>query len=98
MPSLEGPAPLVRHHHERYDGEGYDTGLAGTAIPLGSRILAVADAFVAITSPRPYREALPVSEALDEICATSGSQFDPEVVETFVRLLAERPELAHADR
>jgi HD-GYP domain-containing protein (c-di-GMP phosphodiesterase class II) len=98
VPSLEGLAPVVRHHHERFDGDGYDTGLAGSAIPMGSRILAVADAFVAITSPRPYRVALELEEALEELSATSGSQFDPEVVETFVRLLAERPDLALADR
>lgn len=98
VPSLKGLAPVVRHHHERFDGDGYDTGLAGSAIPMGSRILAVADAFVAITSPRPYRVALELEEALEELSATSGSQFDPEVVETFVRLLAERPDLALADR
>jgi len=97
VPSLEGMAPVVRHHHERFDGEGYDTGLAGAAIPLGSRVLAVADAFVAITSPRPYRQALTTEEALEELNATSGSQFDPEVVEAFVRLLGEDPGLAGVD-
>lgn len=94
IPALEELAPLVRHHHERFDGAGYDTGLSGTAIPLGSRILAVTDAFVAMTSPRPYRQALETEEALNELSATSGSQFDPEVVEAFRRLLAENPDLA----
>jgi HD-GYP domain-containing protein (c-di-GMP phosphodiesterase class II) len=94
VPSLERLAPIVRHHHERYDGAGYDTGLAGDAIPLGSRILAVVDAFVSMTSQRPYREALDPMEALDELAAMSGSQFDPSVVETFRRMLEEKPGLA----
>lgn len=94
VPSLERLAPVVRHHHERFDGDGYDTGLAGASIPLGSRVLAVADAFVAMTSARPYRAALSVDEAISELDRGAGGQFDPLVVEEFVRLLAEHPELA----
>jgi HD-GYP domain-containing protein (c-di-GMP phosphodiesterase class II) len=68
--------------------------LAGESIPVGSRILAVADAYVAMTSPRPYRDALRPDEALEELAAMSGSQFDPEVVEAFARLIEEEPDLA----
>jgi HD-GYP domain-containing protein (c-di-GMP phosphodiesterase class II) len=85
---------MVRHHHERYDGTGYDTGLAGDSIPLGSRILAVVDAFVSMTSQRPYREALDVAEALDELAAMAGTQFDPAVVHVFRVLIAAEPGLA----
>ncbi|MDD2717452.1 MAG: HD domain-containing protein [Candidatus Wallbacteria bacterium] len=75
---------LVRHHHERFDGKGYPDGLVGEAIPLGARIIAVADTFDAMTSDRPYRKGLPVEIALKEIRNCSGSQFDPRVVEAFV--------------
>jgi len=94
VPSLERLAPMVRHHHERFDGDGYDMGLSGESIPIGSRILAVADAFVAMTSPRAYREALDCPSALEELNSASGKQFDPEVVEAFIALLAEEPDLA----
>jgi HD-GYP domain-containing protein (c-di-GMP phosphodiesterase class II) len=92
--SLESLAPMVRHHHERFDGTGYDTGLAGESIPLGSRILAVVDAFVSMTSERPYREALDVADALDELAAMAGTQFDPAVVHVFRVLIAAEPGLA----
>lgn len=98
LPALEAVVPIVYHHHEHFDGHGYDGGLAGEEIPLGSRILAVADAFVAMVGERPYRPALSVSAALDELSAKSGSQFDPEVVAAFARLLQEDPDLALSDR
>lgn len=98
VPSLEETAPIVRHHHERFDGSGYDTGLAGDSIPLGSRVLAVADAFVAMTSERAERPAFSSEEALKELSAMSGTQFDPEVVETFHRLLTENPDLALSEQ
>jgi putative nucleotidyltransferase with HDIG domain len=80
---LRGVAKIVRHHHERWDGTGYPDGLRGNAIPLGARILAVVDAYGAITETRPYRPALTRAEALVEIRRGSGSQFDPQVVEAF---------------
>jgi diguanylate cyclase (GGDEF)-like protein/putative nucleotidyltransferase with HDIG domain len=73
-------ASMVRHHHERWDGRGYPAGLAGEAIPLGSRILAAVDCFDALISSRPYRPAYSVSEALDRIGSESGLSFDPRVV------------------
>jgi putative nucleotidyltransferase with HDIG domain len=75
---------LIRHHHERYDGEGYPSRLAGQDIPLGSRILAVADSFDAMTSRRVYRPPLSTEEAIAEIVANKGTQFDPEVVDAFL--------------
>lgn len=76
--------PIVLHHHERFDGGGYVDRLAGEDIPVTARVFAVADAFVAMTSPRPYRPALTVTQAIDELRDKSGSQFDPSVVGTFV--------------
>lgn len=80
-------ATIVRHHHERWDGKGYPDGLAGHEIPFGSRIIAVADAFDAMTTDRVYRPALPVSVALEELRRQAGRQFDPEVVQLFERCL-----------
>ena len=80
-------ASVIRHHHERYDGTGYPDRLRGDAIPLLSRIIAVADAFETITSDRGYRSSRPVSVAVDELKRHSGTQFDPVVVETLLRLL-----------
>ena len=71
-------------HHERWDGTGYPTRRAGTQIPLEGRILAVADAFDAMTSARPYRDALAIDSALEEVARCSGSQFDPHVAEVFL--------------
>ncbi len=76
--------PIVLHHHERFDGHGYVDGLAGEDIPVAARVFAVADAFVAMTSPRPYRLALTVAQAVDELRDKSGAQFDPSVVDIFV--------------
>jgi len=76
----------VRHHHERYDGTGYPDRLSGSQIPLGAKILAVADTYDAIISGRPYREAVSIQTACDEIQRHKGTQFDPEVVDAFLRL------------
>jgi two-component system, cell cycle response regulator len=88
-PGLATVARLVRSSAERFDGGGYPDGLAGDAIPLGSRVIAVSVAFVAMTSPRPYREAVAPGEALAELRRNSGGQFDPHVVEALARDLAE---------
>jgi HD-GYP domain-containing protein (c-di-GMP phosphodiesterase class II) len=77
----------VRHSHERWDGAGYPEGLVGEAIPLIARVVSVVDAYEAMTSDRPYRKAMPVSEALDRIRRGAGSQFDPRVVEIFAGLI-----------
>jgi two-component system, cell cycle response regulator len=82
-------ASLVRASYERFDGSGYPDGLAGDAIPLGARIIAVAVAFAAMTSPRPYREAGNVEQALAELRRCAGTQFDPRVVEALAGDLAE---------
>jgi HD-GYP domain-containing protein (c-di-GMP phosphodiesterase class II) len=74
----------VRYHHERWDGQGYMVGLAGENIPLIARILAVADAFSAMTTSRPYRKALSADEALDELRVARGTQLDGELVDAFV--------------
>jgi putative nucleotidyltransferase with HDIG domain len=77
---------IVRHHHERFDGTGYPDGLKGDAIPIGARIVAVADAFDAMTNDRPYRAAVEHGVALTELTRNSGSQFDPEIVHEFTKL------------
>ena len=79
-PALEPVARLVRSSHERWDGNGYPDGLQGTDIPLGSRIIFACDAFDAIISRRPYQEARSEQEALAELRACAGSQFDADVV------------------
>jgi HD-GYP domain-containing protein (c-di-GMP phosphodiesterase class II) len=86
MEFLEHEIPAVRYHHERFDGHGYPEGLAGAAIPLTARILSVADAFSAMTSPRSFRQAKPLAEALEEIRKGSGGQFDPAVVDAFAAI------------
>jgi two-component system, cell cycle response regulator len=83
-PALTNVASLVRSSHERWDGGGYPDGLAGDAIPLGARIVAVADAFDAMTGPRPYSTARSEGEALEELRRCAGTQFDPAVVDAFI--------------
>ena len=79
--------PAIRHHHEHFDGSGYPGGLKNDSIPMEARILSIADAFDAMTSPRPYRDQLPLESALAELKRCSGTQFDPELVETFCTLM-----------
>jgi len=94
---LKGAAPIVLHHQERFDGvqygkyPGYPSGLRGEEIPLGARIIAVVDAFDAMTTDRPYRAALPKEEAVGVLRQERCRQFDPAVVDAFLRILAERP-------
>jgi putative nucleotidyltransferase with HDIG domain len=84
--NLVNVAEVIFHHHERYDGSGYPNGLTGAQIPLGARILAVVDAFIAMTDERVYRRAMSSSQALTELEHCAGSQFDPQIVRCFVRL------------
>ncbi len=77
----------MRYHHERYDGKGYPVGLKGDEIPIGARIISVADAYQAMTEDRPYRRALSQDEAIAQLIQGSGSQFDPHVVQAFQRVL-----------
>lgn len=83
VPGLEVVATIVRFHHERWDGAGYPDRLGGACIPLASRIIAVCDAFGAMTSDRPYRAGMRPAEALAELRASAGTQFDPAVVDAF---------------
>ncbi len=76
----------MRHHHEFFNGQGYVDGKKGEEIPLGSRILTVADAFEAMTSERPYRKAKSSKEALKELDSCSGTQFDPKIVKVFQKI------------
>ena len=85
--ALREVARIVRHHQERWDGSGYPDGLAGEQIPLGARIIAVADSYGAITDHRPYRPARPHHEAVQELRRCAGTQFDPRVVEAFLAAL-----------
>jgi len=79
LEGLKEASKLVKHHHERYDGNGYPDGLAGEQIPLGARIISVAEAFEFLTSDVPWRDALDQESALKEVEACGGTQFDPEV-------------------
>lgn len=90
-------AQIVRHHHERWDGRGYPDALVGAGIPLGGRIIAVADAFSAMTSDRIYRPRLPVDRAWAELQAHAGGQFDPEIVAAFAEVVDEEGRLRRLD-
>jgi HD-GYP domain-containing protein (c-di-GMP phosphodiesterase class II) len=83
---MEDLVPGILHHHERFDGKGYPQGLAGEEIPLRARILGVADALDAMTSSRPYRNAMPVETAMNEVIKGRGTQFDPAAVEALLTL------------
>ncbi|HEU4326819.1 MAG TPA: HD domain-containing phosphohydrolase [Roseiflexaceae bacterium] len=92
-------APIIRSHHERWDGRGYPDGLHGEEIPIGARVVAIVDAYDAMASDRPYRNALPEEEIVRRLREGSGSQFDPYLLEVFLELLAQRalPRLPDTD-
>jgi putative nucleotidyltransferase with HDIG domain len=89
VPSLTTCINGILYHHERWDGTGYPEGLKGESIPKDARILAIADAFSAMTSSRPYRSALSDKEAIKRIEKGKGSQFDPELAKTFIGIVTE---------
>jgi two-component system cell cycle response regulator len=93
-PALGRVAALVRSSHERWDGGGYPDKVGGSAIPLGSRIVAVCDAFDAMTSDRSYRQAMRTEDALAELRRCAGTQFDPVVVQTFCAVIVARQRLS----
>jgi putative nucleotidyltransferase with HDIG domain len=83
--------PAILHHHEHYDGKGYPSGLKGDSIPIEARILAIADAYDAMTSLRPYREQISSQQALNELKRCTGTQFDSELVESFCKIIQLTP-------
>jgi HD-GYP domain-containing protein (c-di-GMP phosphodiesterase class II) len=89
IPYLAGAVPIVRYHHERWDGKGYPEGLSGKDIPEGARIVAVVDTFDAMTTDRPYRSAVSLQEANEELLRWAGEQFDPRVISAFQKAWAE---------
>jgi diguanylate cyclase (GGDEF)-like protein len=95
-PSLDRIGPLVRASHERWDGKGYPDGLAGDEIPLGARIITICDSFRAMLDERVYKPAMTLEDALAELRRCAGTQFDPQLVEIFYRLVSERAERAAA--
>ena len=86
IPGLESASLMILHHHESYDGTGYPGGLKGEEIPIGSRIVSVIDAFDAMVSMRPYRAGLPFEEAERRLLQAAGTQFDPDVLKSFLPL------------
>jgi HD-GYP domain-containing protein (c-di-GMP phosphodiesterase class II) len=88
--ALKDAVPIILHHHERYSGHGYPYGLRGNDIPLGARIVAIADAYDAMTHDRPYKRAMSHEKAIDELQMHAGTQFDPELVGLFCDLYGAR--------
>jgi HD-GYP domain-containing protein (c-di-GMP phosphodiesterase class II) len=86
VPGMERASLMILHHHESFEGRGYPAGLQGEEIPIGSRIVSVIDSFDAMVSNRPYRNGLPVEEAIRRLIDGRGSQFDPQVVDAFLPL------------
>jgi HD-GYP domain-containing protein (c-di-GMP phosphodiesterase class II) len=86
LPGLEQASLFVLHHHENFDGTGYPARLKGSEIPVGARIVSVIDAFDAMVSSRPYRAGMPAEEAIHRLIESSGTQFDPSVVNSFIHV------------
>lgn len=95
LEGLKPALPIILHHHERYDGKGYPSGIRKEQIPIGARIMAVADAFEATVLGRPYKMRLTIKQAIDEMKKNSGTQFDPKVVEAFLKAVSKK-ELVNA--
>lgn len=93
MGKLQLILPYIRHHHERFDGSGYPNGLRGSDIPLGARILALADGYDALTNDRPHRKAYTPEEAKKILLENAGIQWDPELVRIFCEILAHQDTL-----
>jgi HD-GYP domain-containing protein (c-di-GMP phosphodiesterase class II) len=108
IPFLESTRTIILSHHERWDGEGYPERLAGEDIPIGARVFSVADAFDAMTTNRPYRAAMTIDVAVDELRKQAGAQFWPDAIEAFISLSPDmleatvawsgRPAISNADR
>jgi HD-GYP domain-containing protein (c-di-GMP phosphodiesterase class II) len=94
LPKARRALPSILHHHERWDGRGYPAGIAGSDIPAEARLVALADAYDAMTSHRPYRATLTIPEALDELTRCAGTQFDPILTHACVEVWAARLRLA----
>ncbi|MDY6918108.1 MAG: diguanylate cyclase [Chloroflexota bacterium] len=86
VPDLAGCVPGIQHHHERWDGTGYPSGLRGESIPLDARVMAIADAYAAMTSVRPYRKAMSPKQAIEELRRVAGTQLDPKLTDTFISI------------
>jgi HD-GYP domain-containing protein (c-di-GMP phosphodiesterase class II) len=96
MPALAHLAGIVRAQREWFDGRGYPAGTAREEIPVESRIIAIVDAFHTMTLARPYRQARSSNEAMQDVVASSGTQFDPQLVEAFAAMLSYRPRIARS--
>lgn len=96
-PSLHRYIPVVRYHHEWYNGKGYPEGIRDSQIPIHAQVIAIADAYDAMTSTRPYRKALSTDEAVEEILRYRGTQFAPELTDVFVRMMMENPPMETGD-
>jgi diguanylate cyclase (GGDEF)-like protein len=97
VPSAADALPVIRHHHEHFDGSGYPDGLSRDEIPIEARIMLVADAFDAMVEDRPYRKAIPIPDAVEELWRCSGTQFDPQVVRAFMRVLLRAGRITDAE-
>ena len=92
-PLVRISADIILNHHERFDGDGYPNGLKGDDIPVGARLMSVADVYDALVSKRPYKEAFPHEVAVQETLSGRGTQFDPDVVDAFMSFESKLPEI-----